>query len=114
MILKPTWLILAWVGMILTACQSLPLSEAPSSEPVKIASVDETFGGVPAHPWLTPLPSPTPTTRPPTPTSAPLAPTTNYGPAPEIDTQVWLNTDMPLRLADLRGKVVLIEFWTYG
>ena len=25
----------------------------------------------------------------------------------------WLNTTMPLRMADLRGKVVLLEFWTY-
>ena len=52
----------------------------------------------------------TPTDILPTPTVAPPAPTTNYGPAPEIDTQVWLNTDTPLRLADLRGKVALIEF----
>ncbi len=56
----------------------------------------------------------TPTDILPTPTVAPPAPTTNYGPAPEIDTEVWLNTDTPLRLADLRGKVALIEFWTYG
>ncbi len=26
----------------------------------------------------------------------------------------WLNTDRPLTLAALRGKVVLLDFWTYG
>jgi DNA-binding beta-propeller fold protein YncE len=26
----------------------------------------------------------------------------------------WLNTDKPLTLAGLKGKVVLIDFWTYG
>ncbi|HSG16248.1 MAG TPA: thioredoxin-like domain-containing protein [Anaerolineae bacterium] len=26
----------------------------------------------------------------------------------------WLNTDGPLTLSDLRGKVVLLDFWTYG
>lgn len=35
------------------------------------------------------------------------------GEAPELFNEVWLNS-APLQLADLRGKVVLVEFWTYG
>jgi hypothetical protein len=34
-------------------------------------------------------------------------------PAPELSNEVWINS-RPLRLADLRGKVILLEFWTYG
>jgi hypothetical protein len=26
----------------------------------------------------------------------------------------WLNTAQPLSLKDLRGKVVLLDFWTFG
>jgi DNA-binding beta-propeller fold protein YncE len=34
--------------------------------------------------------------------------------APELDGGVaWLNTDRPLTLAALKGKVVLLDFWTY-
>lgn len=38
----------------------------------------------------------------------------DLGPAPELNNTIWLNTDSPLRLADLRGKVVLLEMWTFG
>lgn len=35
--------------------------------------------------------------------------------APELDGAVaWLNTPEPLTLAQLRGKIVLLDFWTYG
>jgi thiol-disulfide isomerase/thioredoxin len=42
-------------------------------------------------------------------------PLETYGPAPELDGAIgWLNTDRPVKLSDLRGKVVLLDFWTYS
>lgn len=44
-----------------------------------------------------------------------LAPGT---PAPELRGGPWLgggkNKDAPLKLAELRGKVVLLDMWTFG
>ena len=34
-------------------------------------------------------------------------------PAPEITGSPWINS-APLTLQGLRGRVVLVEFWTYG
>jgi cytochrome c biogenesis protein CcdA/thiol-disulfide isomerase/thioredoxin len=54
------------------------------------------------------------------PTRSPVAdpvPLNEYGPAPEFtDTEDWFNTpgDRPLTMKGLRGRVVLIDFWTYS
>jgi thiol-disulfide isomerase/thioredoxin len=46
---------------------------------------------------------------------APALPQMQLAPAPEFpDDLQWLNTDRPLRLRELRGKLVLLDFWTYG
>ncbi|HKW91452.1 MAG TPA: hypothetical protein VJX92_06095 [Methylomirabilota bacterium] len=34
-------------------------------------------------------------------------------PAPEITGGPWINSE-PLSLGGLRGRVVFVEFWTYG
>ena len=34
--------------------------------------------------------------------------------APEFPVDVdWINTNEPIRMADLKGKLVLLDFWTY-
>jgi len=40
--------------------------------------------------------------------------TTRVGqPAPEITGGPWINSE-PLTMEKLRGRVVVVEFWTYG
>ena len=51
-----------------------------------------------------------PTEKPPAPQSS----LPDLGEAPELTNDVWLNTPEPLRLANLRGQVVLLEMWTFG
>lgn len=50
------------------------------------------------------------------PISAPeqSAPYPDLGVAPELYNDTWINTSEPLRLAGLRGKVILIDMWTFG
>lgn len=44
---------------------------------------------------------------------APAPPAGSLPPAPDWTGDAWLNSE-PLRLSELRGKVVLVEFWTFG
>ena len=51
--------------------------------------------------------------------AAPIQPTgkvqyPDLGFAPELAGDTWLNTSVPLRLANLHGKVVLVDMWTFG
>src|SRR5438034_10022830 len=41
------------------------------------------------------------------------APGAGGTPAPELTNTTWLNSDKPLRIADLRGRVVLRNFWVF-
>src|SRR5437879_10415966 len=41
------------------------------------------------------------------------APGAGGTPAPELTSTSWPNSDKPLRLAELRGRVVLLNFWVY-
>ncbi len=115
-----------WLGMgILMAACTAPSPGASGIEPPLAAPVATSAPTLPTATFLPPTPVPTvtaippptattvPTTTPATPI-APPAPANDFGPAPEIKTEVWLNSDQPLRLADLRGKVVLVDFWTFG
>jgi hypothetical protein len=38
----------------------------------------------------------------------------DLGAAPELNNETWFNTPEPLLLQDLRGKVVLLDMWTFG
>lgn len=55
-----------------------------------------------------------PTSRPTAAPERPCLDLPDLGEAPEIGNETWINTDVPVTLADSRGKVVLLEFWTFG
>ncbi|WP_420629586.1 hypothetical protein [Candidatus Leptofilum sp.] len=78
--------------LVMTACTSTAAEEASSGEVEVLASgtvVPPTRGEV-----VVDLP--------------------DMGEAPEFLNEVWLNSDGQVTLAEQRGKVVLLEFWTFG
>lgn len=73
---------------VLTACMT---TAQPTSEPTN-------------QPTSQPTPEP----------ERPYLDLPDQGAAPEIGNDIWINTDEPVTLAASRGKVVLLEFWTFG
>jgi len=112
---KVVWLA---IGLGLAACANLPQAVEEAGRPdlvtdgaaAKPAAGDDSVTADAAT--EEPAASPTPTLAPPT--VAPALSLPDLGPAPDITNEVWLNTDRPLNLAALRGKAVLVEFWTFG
>lgn len=85
--MKRSWFVI--LILLLSACSPAGQTLLP----------DTSAAGTPSPAGKTPSPRPT---------------LINYGKAPELKNEVWLNTEHPLRLEDLRGKVVLLEMWTFG
>lgn len=76
-------------------------SELSAREPVEAVNTEaqpEDSEPVPEEPTATP----------------PLVELEDYGPAPELHNEIWLNVEAPLRLAELQGRVVLLDMWTFG
>ena len=92
-----------WISMavLLAACTA----PTPGTPPA------QTQAGAAIAPTDAPTDAPLEAPAQPQPAQANLK---DLGPAPELENGVWLNVDQPLRLAGLRGKVVLLEMWTFG
>lgn len=103
--LKIRWLAVTLIWMnLLAACTS------PATEPQ--AALSDT--AVPNKEEMNAPSTETSTTQPPAPTEAPMLDLPDLGPAAEFKNDTWLNADEPVTLAALEGKVVLLEFWTFG
>lgn len=91
--MKYLWIVIA--PMLLAACTAAQAQERGASTELGFWDIQEQ--------------RPTDATM-----STPFIDLSDLGEAPELVNEVWLNTDQPLRLADLRGSVVLLEMWTFG
>ena len=106
-------LLLLFSLLLLSACQDEPAGPTPAAPPPPAAS---TLAAATME--LMPTERPATTAEPPvaeealTATPRSLAGTV---PAPEFpDGMEWFNVPEPLTLAQLKGKIVLLDFWTYG
>ena len=103
--------ILIWSLLVLTiaGCSSLagnPPGAASQRPEIELPTAEDTVVSQTTPIDEQPMASPTALTN--------RADLEDYGPAPELTNDTWLNVSKSLRLADLRGQVVLIDMWTYG
>lgn len=108
-------------ALVIAGCSAQEVSVSETAgEPVqnegstlnqeKVAQVEE---ATPTdEPTIQPTDKPTNTPSP-TNTPKPVYVLPDLGSAPDITNETWINAD-PHTLEDLRGKVVLVEFWTFG
>ena len=120
------------IAALATACggETTARQIDPTAPPIAVPSPTPppTDTAAPVSPTattaLTPAPTESPTDTPqpaPTPTApalsaeqqALLARYPPKGAAPPVENEVWLNSP-PLAWESLAGKVVIVEFWTYG
>ena len=104
MLKLPWFLITIFFIAVMSACKTAVPTVLDNTETSTLSA-----NLVPAEPTLLPSIA----TQTPEPAAA-LPPLPIIGPAPEFQNDVWINSDGPLRLEDLQGKVVLLEFWTFG
>ena len=119
------------IGIIGCSAQEVSVSETSGetvqNEGSSVNSVPEPVEGEQVaqveptdEPTIQPTDKPTNTPSPtdtPSPTNTPKVEKVyvlpDLGKAPDITNETWINAD-PHTLEDLRGKVVLVEFWTFG
>jgi thiol-disulfide isomerase/thioredoxin len=97
--LKIKFYIMLAQSLLLAACTALP-AQQPTNAPMDSGNSNQAAPN---------MPQPTPSPQGPAAANYP-----DLGPAPELTNEVWLNTSGPLHLKDLRGKVVLLDMWTFG
>lgn len=113
MILKLT-LLTAVVLLLLVACtapQTEPAAQAPTATAILSVPPTPASTAVDAAPTSGVQIIASGTIIPPTASPIDLP---DLGPAPELLNTTWINSDGPVTLESVRGKVVLLEFWTFG